>query len=225
MFQDKQNSWSNGVKTNDLQRIRVSGDTLAMLDDASELTGYSYDTLIQLWGTAVGPNAAAAAAAGAALAMRAVTQEEMRRGLAECAPNLRVAGIRLDHWHSSPHSVADGSGFDRTHAGADFTTSGVNLWLSVRGYWVVGPRSNAIAAFRLGRFLALYAGVTWSAATDKRRFALTGYRINGCKRVDPESGDVLGAASEDEIEALKYLDGHALSMPPGAANPIANLFE
>ncbi|MFD9551685.1 fumarylacetoacetate hydrolase family protein [Nocardia salmonicida] len=39
------------------------------------------------------------------------------------------------------------------------------------------------------------------------------------------SGDVLGAASEDEIEALKYLDGHALSMPPGAANPIANLFE
>ncbi|WP_063016324.1 hypothetical protein [Nocardia nova] len=213
------------MATTDLQRIRVSGDTRAMLDEASERTGHSYDTLIQLWGTAAGRNAEAAATALKALNMRAATQEEMRQDLAGCAPNLRITAIRLDQLHSSPSARdADGYGFERECGGADFTTDGAELWRSVRGYWVVGLRSNAIAAFRLGKFRALYAGVSWSAAKNKRRYALTGYRIEGRKRLDPDSGTVIGAASEEEITALEYLENHTLGMPPGAANPIANLF-
>ncbi|MBS2993385.1 hypothetical protein AC1659_29220 [Rhodococcus erythropolis] len=210
------------TKTTGLHRIRVTGDTYALLDEASGSTGHSYDTVIQLWAATAGADTAAVEAARRALSVQAATQDELRRGLADCAPNLRVAAIRLDKRHASPSETADG--FERTHSGADLTTNGVDLWRSVRGYWVIAPRSNAIAAYRLGHFLGLYAGISWSGATDKRRFALTGYRIDGGNRVNPETGDILQPASSEENEALKYLAGHTLAMPTGAANPIANLF-
>lgn len=205
-------------------RIRISDDTKVLLDTESSRTGHSYDTLIQLWGAAAGADPAAASKASAALRVQAATQDELRIGLAECAPNLRVAAIRLDDWHSSPESVVNGFGFSRSHAGADLTTTGTALWRSVRGHWVIGTRSNAIAAYRLGQFRGLYCGITWSASYEKRRYALTGYEIVGTDRTDWETDSVIGPASAEEIAAREYLKAHSLAMPSGAANPIANLF-
>lgn len=212
------------MKTTDLHRIRVSSDTVALLDESSARTGLGYDTLIQLWGAATGNDPEASAVAREALDSRSATQDEMIQELSETSPNLRVTAIRLARFGPGATTAEPGYGFDRTHAGADLTTTGIDLWLSVRGYWAIGTRSNAIAAFRLGRFLDLYAGITWSAAKDKRRYALTGYRIAGRERIDPHTGAVLGAASDEEIRALDFLRTHTLGMPQGAANPIANLF-
>lgn len=208
------------MKTTELHRIRVTSDTFDLLTDASELTGHSFDTVIQLWAGAASD--VGSEAARRALGVRAASQDELRAKLSTCVPNLRIAAIRLDRWHAGASTAADG--FARTHAGADLTTVGTDLWLSVRGYWAIAPRSNAIAAYRLGHFLGLFAGVTWSASIDKRRYALTGYRIDGEDRVDPERGVVIGRASDDEVAALKCLERHALAMPTGAKNPIANLF-
>ncbi len=132
--------------------------------------------------------------------------------------------MRLANWHKD-HCVRDGQGgFERYRAGADLSTTGWDLWQSTRGCWVIRPDSNAIAAFRLGHFLALYSGVTWSGLIEKRRHVLTGYQVTDRGRLDPASGRLLGNASDDEQSALAYFTQHRLDMPNGAAAPVIKFF-
>lgn len=187
-------------------RIRISAETRKLLDDAHDLNGHTDDVLIQLFHAAAGEGLEARLAREA-LAIRAASREKFVTDLADRCPNLRIAAIRLGPTISMNPTTEE-------------------LWRVTHGHWVLGTRSNAIAPFRLGVNLGLFAGITWSAANDEnRRYALSGYRVHDGLRLNPETGDPLGDASDEEIAAHRYLASHHLTMLAGAANPVVNLFK
>lgn len=206
-------------------RIRLSRDTANQLDRLTEDSGLDIDTVVQLLIIA-SQGGEDSNKASALLHAVAQSQTQIAGAAMAAAPDIKVAAIRLGDLSESPATSAL-QGFDRDYKGATLSTIDPQLWRSTRGFWDMADRATALASYRLGAFLGLYCGITW---TDRdpdsgRRYAKTGYRVENGRRLDPDTGSDQGPASTDENALLAALTRKMLSMPAGAQNPVANLYK
>ncbi|MCK0441058.1 hypothetical protein MUG78_16790 [Gordonia alkaliphila] len=207
------------------RRIRVDDATFDTLTGLSDRTGFDLDTIINLLAEEHSADTEfERGTARAALSESATDYRALRALASAAAPDLRVAAIRLGESTESASRAADGL-FDRDYMGANFRTGDPQLWRSTRGFWKISTQPNALAAYRLGVFLGLYGGVAWSGRSGEgRRWALTGYRVDGNDRVDPETGQTIGASTTQERELLEVLGAHRMGLPAGSSNPVVNLY-
>ena len=205
-------------------RTRLGADTAKQLNHYMDTTGQDIDTVIQLL-VAAHQEGDPTGRASQMLNSSSQTQNQIAGAAMAAAPDEKLAGIRLGALAPAPMAEAV-DGFDRDYMGADLDTEGAQLWKSTRGDWNISNRPTALAAYRLGLCLTLYCGVTWSPRNPVtgRRYALTGYEIVEDRRIEPDTGRDVGAASRDEKALAAALGGKILSMKTGAQNPVVNLY-
>ena len=148
------------------------------------------------------------------------TQAEFSAGL-EAVTSGIVTAIRLS---SRDSDGAQEEPWPRDYGGCDLDETDLAvLWASTRGWWVISHHTDMLVAYRVGNPKAVFVVTRWSQRDDRRRYAVSGFAIVGARRVDPETGNDIGPASEVETSVGAFVMGRRLVMPRGAQNPLAVL--
>lgn len=111
--------------------------------------------------------------------------------------------------------------FPRTHLGADLDDGPVDVWAQARGPWRISDRPRVVVPLRLGHPLAVYRVAGWEqlGAESGRRWATAGQILTHDGRLDADTGERVGDATDADHRILDALMGR-LVLLPATSNPI-----
>lgn len=204
-------------------RMTISGDAVAELVSRAESLGIDPADMISAIAESHAGDKSVDEVLHGRSTLQGSTPDDFHQALSPLT-DLAVAAVRL----SAPSTEGQQSSpFARSILGASMGELDLEtLWGSVRGHWVISPKTDVLVGFRLGNPLGVFRVDEWSPpASDKRRYALDGYAIRGARRFRFTLGGAsdIGPASDEEIAMADTIMSRRLVMKRGASNPIVRL--